>query len=378
MMMDTGQKWKDESSARKESPSVLVGEQGMTLIELAVGAVVAMLVVAGAYAVLTSSQKSTHANDQIVETQQNVRIAMDLLSRDIKNAGFGWAGPVPGPASTTCATPIVPLDKNPTGNDMGPDSIRLAVPIGSSIAPAWTLTNAVLGKVKITGVSMSAGAVANMATEAGGSLNGSVVTIAGASTVTVTGVTTSGSTSILNFASTLLPAYSIGIPVYLSQCVTYSIGTTAAACGGVGPCLLRNGVSVADGVEDIQFAYACDGCVATVNSGVADRIIDDQGGATGFDQADFITNNQWTLAPMTADKIRLVQITVVARQTDADLGLGEKQTTMTLSSAPLQVSDHNHAQGLFTAGDLTTMNPPYTQYRRRMLTRTVETRNQRS
>jgi len=355
-----------------------VDEQGMTLIELAVGAAVAMLVVAGAYAVLTSSQKSTHANDQIVETQQNVRIAMDLLSRDIKNAGFGWLGPVPGPSSTTCATPIVPLDKDPTGNDTGPDSIRLAVPIGSSIAPAWTLASAVMGTAKITGVTMPAGAVANMATEAGGSLSGSVVTIAGASTVTVTGVTPSGSTSTLNFASTFLPAYPTGIPVYLLQCVTYSIGTTAAACGGVGPCLLRNGVSVADGVEDIQFAYACDGCVTAVNAGVEDRIIDNQGGAAGFDQADFITNNQWATAPMTADKIRLVQVTVVARQTDADQGLGEKQQSMTLSSTPLQVSDHNHAQGLFVAGDLTTMNPPYSQYRRRMLTRTVETRNQRS
>lgn len=375
MMTDTGHKCGNRSSACKKSSMSLTGEQGMTLIELAVGAVVGMLVVAGAYAVLTSSQKSTHANDQIVETQQSVRIAMDLLSRDIKNAGFGWAGPVQGPSSTTCGTPIVPLDMNTAGNDTGPDSIRLAVPIEAVSAP---LGSAIAGKTKITGITMSAGAVANMATEVGGSLNGAVVTIGGASTVSVTGVTPSGSTSVLNFSPTLIPAYSVGMPVYLLQCVTYSIGTTAAACGGVGPCLLRNGVSVADGVEDIQFAYACDGCVAAVNSGVEDRVIDNQGGASGFDQADFITNSQWTLAPMTADKIRLVQITVVARQTDADLGLGEKQTTMALSSGPLQVSDHNHAQGLFVAGDLTAMNPPYTQYRRRMLTRTVETRNQRS
>lgn len=375
MMTDTGHKCGNRGRACKKSPVSLTGEQGMTLIELAVGAVVGMLVVAGAYAVLTSSQKSTHANDQIVETQQNVRIAMDLLSRDIKNAGFGWAGPVQGPSSTTCATPIVPLDMNTAGNDTGPDRIRLAVPIEAVSAP---LGSAITGKTKITGITMSAGAVANMATEVGGSLNGAVVTIGGASTVSVTGITPSGSTSVLNFSPTLIPAYSVGMPVYLLQCVTYSIGTTGADCGGIGPCLLRNGVSVADGVEDIQFAYACDGCVAAVNSGVEDRVIDNQGGASGFDQADFITNSQWTLAPMTADKIRLVQITVVARQTDADLGLGEKQTTMALSSGPLQVSDHNHAQGLFVAGDLTAMNPPYTQYRRRMLTRTVETRNQRS
>ena len=359
----------------REALHARTSEQGITLIELMAGLFVATLVVAGAYTVLTTSQKATRSNDQVVETQQNVRTAMDLLSRDIKHAGFGWTGPVAGPGATTCATPIVPIDNTPAGNDTGPDTIRLAVPIGSSIAPAWTLASAVGGSnTNIPQITLPAGAVANMATEAGGSLVGAVVTIAGAATATVASV--GGNT--LNFPPIPPPAaFPAGMPVYLLQCVTYSIGTTAAACGTGSPCLLRNGVSIADGIEDIQFAYACDGCVATVNGGVEDRIIDNQGGAAGFDQADFITNNAWTTSPMTADKIRLVQITVVARQTAADQGISERQMAATFSPAPLQVSDHNHALGLFAAGDFGTLNPPYTQFRRRTLTRTVETRNQR-
>ena len=347
-------------------------EQGVTLVELMVGIIVSLTVVAAAFTILTTSQKSTQANDQTVETQQNVRIAMDLLSRDIKNAGFGMTGPV-----GACATAIVPLDNNPVGagNDTGPDSIRLVVPIGRSFAPAWTLTNAVGGTTAgIPQITLTAGAVAAMTTEAGGSLTGSVVTIAGVATATVTAV--GGNT--ISFAPIPPPvAFPASMPVYLLQCVTYSIGTTAAACGGSSPCLLRNGASVADGIEDIQFAYACDGCNVLVNGGIANRIIDDQNAAGGFDQADFITNSAWNAAPLTPDTIRLVQVTIVARQTTADQGLGDGRGAMSLSPTALSVSDHPHGAGLFTAGDYAGLNPPYSNYRRRLVTRTVEAKNQR-
>lgn len=223
-------------------------------------------------------------------------------------------------------------------------------------------------------MTLTSGAVANMTAEAGGSLTGAIVSIAGVATTTVTSV--GGDT--INFAPIPPPvSFPATMPVYLLQCVTYSIGTTTAACGGSSPCLLRNGVSVADGIEDIQFAYACDGCITAVNGGVADRIIDNQGGAAGFDQADFLTNNVWNTAPLTADKIRLVQVTVVARQMTGDQGLGEGRGAMTLSPTALQVSDHNHGAGLFAAGDFAGLTPPYSNYRRRVVTRTVETRNQR-
>lgn len=344
-------------------------ENGMTLIEVMVGSVVALMIVAAAYTILITSQKSTQTNDQVIETQQNVRIAMDMLSRDIKHAGYGMTGPV-----GACTTGIMPLDHTPGGTDTGPDSIRLVVPVGTSIAPAWNLASAVGGGASIPQITLTAGAVANMTTEAGGSLTGSVVTIAGIATATVTSV--AGDT--ISFAAIPPPvAFPAGMPVYLLQCVTYSIGTTTAACGGNSPCLLRNGVSVADGIEDIQFAYACDGCVAAVNGGVADRIIDNQGGAAGFDQADFVTNSTWSTAPLTPDKIRLVQVTVVARQTTVDQGFGERSSAAAVSLTPLQVSDHNHSAGLFASGDYAGLNPPYSNYRRRVVTRTVETKNQR-
>jgi type IV pilus assembly protein PilW len=272
----------------------------------------------------------------------------------------------------TTPAAIVPLDQTPTGADTGPDSIRMVVPVRMSAAPAWSLASAVGGTGGFNQITLTSGAVANMATEAGGSLVGATLSIAGVTTVTVSSV--SGDTLTV---PTVPPpiAFPAGMPVYLLQCVTYSIGSTTAACSGDAPCLLRNGVSIADGIEDIQFAYACDGCVGAVNGGIADRIIDNQGGASGFDQADFITNNTWATTPMTPETIRLVQVTIVARQTDTDRGMGENNTPTVLSPTALQISDHNHAQGVFVASDYAGLNPPYSSYRRRVLTRTVDTRN---
>ena len=66
-----------------------------------------------------------------------------------------------------------------------------------------------------------------------------------------------------------------------------------------------------DGIEDLQLAYACDGCVSTINGGIPDRIIDDRNGSNSFDRGDFVTDSAWAIAPLVPSAIRLVQITVV-------------------------------------------------------------------
>ena len=191
----------------------------------------------------------------------------------------------------------------------------------------------------------------------------------------------------------------INTPVFLLQCITYQVippPDVLNLCSGRAPCLVRGvagGVdttghpdctvagsacaSIADEIEDIQFAYACDGCVAAINSGTPDNIIDNQGGASDFDQADFITNSTWTTLPMTPDKIRLAQVTVVGRQRNTDQGLGEVNRQTVQTSAALQVSDHLHSDGVFVSGDYATLPPPYSSTRRRLLMRTIELRNLR-
>jgi type IV pilus assembly protein PilW len=118
---------------------------------------------------------------------------------------------------------------------------------------------------------------------------------------------------------------------------------------------------IAEGIEDLQLAYGCDGCVTAINSGIPDRVIDDQNGSNSVDQADFLSNVLWTATPLTPDKIQLVQVALVARQSRNDQGFGETHQAFVGSSA------------VVVSGDRTL--PPDSNHRRRILVRSVETRN---
>ena len=371
------------------------GQQGVTLIELMIGAVVATTIIAAGYAVLTSSSKAMTTNEQTVETQQNVRVAMEFLYRDIRQAGFGMNGPV-----GNCPTAIVPADHTPAGPDRGPDRISLVAPTGNTVGtatdPPWILNSDTNIGSGVPFALPSAIAVTNMVSEAGGSLTvpPAVISIGGAVTTTVT---VAAGANLTVTTDNLPTAMKQNTPIYLLQCITYQIippPDAAGLCAGRSPCLVRGvaggmtaGVldcttvgsrctSIADEIEDIQFAYGCDGCVVAVNSGIADGIIDNQGGVAGFDQADFVTNVAWGTGLMTADKIQLAQLTIVGRQRRADQGFGESNQ-QTAQGTALQVTDHLHSDGLFAAGDYAALTPPYTSTRRRLLTRTIELRNLR-
>jgi type IV pilus assembly protein PilW len=374
-------------------------EKGFTLLELMIAGIIAVGIVAAGFTILTSTEKATATTGQVVETQQNVRIAIDMLSRDIKQAGFGMRQAV-----GNCPTAIVPGDETPAGADRGPDRISLVVPIGNPVGivagnplglaavPPWTLqTPAFPGFNSLTLNSVQA--VADMNAEAGGNLVGSFITLAGAETVQVTG---SGGTSINVNRGNPSAQFGANTPVYLLRCITYQVippPDLFGLCDGRFPCLVRGVapnaalncnvanspcLSIADEIEDIQFAYACDGCVVGVNGGVPNEIIDDQtGSVAGYDALDFVTN-AWNVAPMLPSTIKMVQVAVVGRQRTADQGVGEANVQTNRSSQVLQVLDHNHAAGVFAAGDFAALNPAYNSVRHRMFTRIIEVRNQGS
>ncbi len=64
-------------------------QRGLTLIELVVAMAIAGIVMTAAYAVFLLQQKSYAVQDQVVEIQQNARVAMNLLARDMRMAGHG-------------------------------------------------------------------------------------------------------------------------------------------------------------------------------------------------------------------------------------------------------------------------------------------------
>lgn len=341
---------------------MLQDEHGFTLIEIMVAVIVGLVVVAAGFAILTSSNKAVQANEQTADTQQNVRIAMELISRDIKQAGFGMTGPV-----GNCTYAIMPDDNIKTGPDNGPDSVQLLVPTTrSSGSNRWTLLNDTPNG--FSQVILQPGAVADM--QASGLSVGSLISLNGAATAAVSVIDTAAST--ITVAPAIPPPvwFRSNTQVYLLQCIRYRVSANPGECLGSTPCLMRGvagGVGpaaeapIVEGIEDLQLSYACDGCVTAINGGIPDRIIDNQGGGAGFDEADFVSNSLWNLAPLTPDKIQLVQVALVSRQQKIDEGFGEGRQGFGGAPAMQVTPDH--------------LLPAAPQLRRRMLVKTVETRN---
>lgn len=397
-------------------------QTGFTLVEIMVATVMTAAIVAAGFGALVVSQKTTRITGQVGSTQATARNALDMITADFKLAGFGMRGlttTVGGCHINGTPYALVPGDNNPLGADTGPDTISMVVPMTNSIAaagPLWQVfvpgAPGTIGGLQtpITNIPMPANATTAMGDAipgGGAALLGMPVSIGGMAGSTIQAVIPGGLT--LNPAIPAPTAFGTGTQVYLLQCITYQVIPPPDAlnlCQGNAPCLVRGAVPamlvgpggppncnqvnsgcipIMDGVEDLQLAYACDGCDPRVNSGRPDLQPDDLNLSNQFDQADFITDRNWfgTAGPyggfMTPRTIRLVQVNIVARQTRADQGMGEAQSTPVHTTTFPVISDHNHATGLFILGDTASpaQQSAYFQFRRRILTRTIELRNQR-
>ena len=70
-----------------KSPSFLSSE-GFTLVELLITMLVSGIIMAGVYTAYLSQQRMYTAQEQVVEMQQNIRAAMDMITRGIRMAGY--------------------------------------------------------------------------------------------------------------------------------------------------------------------------------------------------------------------------------------------------------------------------------------------------
>ena len=84
--------------------------KGMTLIELLIGMIICAMVISGIYRVFIAQSKAYTVQDQVVEVQQSVRSAMEILLRDLRMTGFDFDN-LNSPITIT--TPIAsPLSDN--------------------------------------------------------------------------------------------------------------------------------------------------------------------------------------------------------------------------------------------------------------------------
>lgn len=240
-------------------------DQGFTLIELMISLVIFAIISLAAFYLLGSTQRTAVMNDQTVQIQRNVRLAMDLMARNIRMTGYGnpAAGSLVGCANTINAT------DQAVGADTGPDSISVVTvdqQVGTLAAQAPLPPATSTATITVNGLNSVA-------------VN-DVITLEGVFTATVNAI----AGSVLTLSQTIQnpAAFPTGTPVIRLTCVTYTVTGIAANPPFQ---LLRNGVAIVDGIESIQLAYAMD-----VNG---NGVIDDQAGGVpnAFDCLDFVPNN---------------------------------------------------------------------------------------
>ena len=84
--------------------------EGFSLVELMVAMTVTLIVSGAIYGLLTSGSNAFRREPEVADRQQNIRLAMDLLTRDVFNAGtalppFGQAFTILDPAGAgTCTS----------------------------------------------------------------------------------------------------------------------------------------------------------------------------------------------------------------------------------------------------------------------------------
>ena len=66
-----------------------VENKGFTLIEILVSLAILGIVLAGIYSVYNMQHKSYIVQEQVTEMQQSERIALQMITRDIRMAGLG-------------------------------------------------------------------------------------------------------------------------------------------------------------------------------------------------------------------------------------------------------------------------------------------------
>lgn len=307
----------------KQNIKSKLNQAGFTLIEFMISTTVFVIVLSSGSSFFNNLNRSAVVNHEIVDMQQDIRMAMVTLVRDISMAGYGIAESGFG----ACGNGIVP-----TNSSTGPDAIAVAsmstiagnlTAIASPGATQLTIGPALgvppVGQISIDGIT-TVNAVLSAA---------NVVNIDPALTGSAGGVGEN---------------YPIGTQILTPSCVQYAVNPITRQ-------LMRNvdGVEslLADGVLDMQFAYALD------SNG--DNLIDDADGSGAFSTGDFVN------APGNLGDIRLIRVSLFIQTTRSD--------SKYILGTPVTLEDHDPT----TVAGYSISN--YQPFRSRVLTRIVRPRN---
>jgi len=240
-------------------PRLIKKIHGVTLIELMIVLVIAAVLVAGIYSLFMTQQRSYSVQDQVSGVQQDARVALDIMARDIRMAGFQiGCGSGTGFDGITVNGQNYAVEPTANGGANAPDQIAIVLAT-TQVAQVSTVTP-VAGNV-ITLQSLSAG-----------DLNDTTRSYVAFEGIKKIYQIAAGGVDVPNDRITLtatapvhLNTFESGARVYRVEVVTYAIS---------GNVLQRDGQPfVGDGVttiaEDLQFAYQVSGDTNWYNASTA-------------------------------------------------------------------------------------------------------------
>lgn len=102
---------------------ILSNSNGLTLVELMIVMALSLLLMGAAYLAYQTQHASSTVQHQIAQVQQDLRAAMDIITRDIRNAGA---------QSPMANNNILPVDAS-TVDSTGLDNITLMMDLGDGM-----------------------------------------------------------------------------------------------------------------------------------------------------------------------------------------------------------------------------------------------------
>lgn len=97
--------------------------QGLTLVELMIVMALSIMLMGAAYLAYQTQHASSTVQHQVAQVQQDLRAAMDIITRDIRNAGA---------QSPTANTTVLPVEAV-TVDSTGLDNITLMMDLGDGL-----------------------------------------------------------------------------------------------------------------------------------------------------------------------------------------------------------------------------------------------------
>ena len=326
-----------------------LSNKGYTLVEVMIAVTIGLILVLAASASYIAQNRSSVAQESVSEINTQSKIAIDLISNEIRSAGFGISVELNEEPVNNITSIITPVD-----NTNQPDAITIVGGFrfigtlwpaggGAVICPASVTAGTNMVKIKYSGTDGP-----NLTDKSYLSIDGIETVQVSACTIGAGGICDSDDITLDRQLSQDFPLQDssvggtcnaggaancvAGRPVYLIEDITFCIdgnGTLRrlrrnadpAAC--TAPATSDND-AIAENIEDFQIAYAVD----LDDDGLAN----DQDGSGSFDSGDFLDG----AAVADPDTIKAVRINVLAMSDRADkdyTGLG---------NPPAVIENRNH------------------------------------